>query len=251
MVLLFRKGLADLIEMVYKPTGDAESSPLGGFVIEHTEPRIDLKGIVRAGYDACAVTYAAARATDDADQLRPLLDVLPKGSAVLDLGCGAGLPIARALSERYCVTGVDISQAMVRLAAANVPEARFLRGDVLDVALEEASFDAAVAIFMLFHVPCEEHGRLFERVWSWLRPGGHFLVTLTQAGNPARVRHDFFGTDMYWSSPAFEESIELLTKVGFEIVRDCIIGHRYGRTIVERDERNPMTLVRKPLSANG
>lgn len=218
---------------------------------KHIGPSTDPKEIVRAGYDGVANVYATARAADDADQLRPLLDVLPEGSAVLDLGCGAGMPIARALSDRYCVTGVDISQAMIRLARANVPEAHFIHGDVLDTALDEGSFDAAVAIFMLFHVPCEEHGCLFERVWSWLRPGGTFLCTLTQHGDPARVRHDFFGTDMYWSTLAFEESIELLTKVGFEIVRDCIIGHGYGRTIVERDERNPMTLVRKPLSANG
>jgi len=215
-------------------------------VIEHTGLTIGPKRIVRAGYDACADAYAAARAEDDADQLRPLLDVLPKGSSVLDLGCGAGVPIARALSECYCVTGVDISQAMIRLARANVPEAHFIHGDVLDIALDEGSFDAAVAIFMLFHVPCEEHGRLFERVWSWLRLGGHFLVTLTQNGNAARIKHDFFGTDMYWSSLAFERSIELLTEVGFEIVRERIIGHGYGPTFVERDERNPMTLVRKP-----
>jgi len=214
-------------------------------------PNVDPKQIVHAGYDACADAYAAARAEDDADQLRPLLNVLPKGSSVLDLGCGAGAPIARALSKRYGVTGVDISQAMIRLARANVPEARFFHGDVTEIALDEGSFDATVAIFMLFHVPCGEHGRLFERVWSWLRPGGHFLVTLTQDGDPARVRHDFFGTDMYWSSLAFDESIELLEKAGFEIVHERIIGHGYGQTFVERDERNPMTLVQKPLSASG
>ena len=209
-------------------------------------PRIDPKEIVRAGYDACADAYAAARATDDADQLRPLLAVLPEGSSILDLGCGAGAPIARALSEHHHVTGVDISQAMIRLARSNIPEARFLQGDVLEVPLDESSFDAAVAIFMLFHVPCEEHGRLFERVWSWLRPGGTFLVTLTQDGSPARVRHDFFGTDMYWSSLASDESIELLEKAGFEIVHERIVGHGYGQTYVERDERNPLSLVRKP-----
>ena len=213
---------------------------------ERINPDIDPKRIVRDGYNACAGAYAPVRAADDADQITHLIDVLPEGSSVVDLGCGAGVPITRALSERYRVTAVDISEAMIRRAKSNVPGARFIHGDVVAMALADVAFDAAVAIFMLFHLPREEHGRLFERVWSWLRPGGHFLVTLTQAGNPARVRHDFLGTDMYWSSLAFERSIELLTEVGFEIVRERIIGHGYGPTFVERDERNPMTLVRKP-----
>ena len=35
---------------------------------------------------------------------------LDDGVSVLDLGCGAGVPIARSLSRRYRVTGVDVSR---------------------------------------------------------------------------------------------------------------------------------------------
>ena len=201
---------------------------------------------MRASYDACAEAYAAVRAADDADQIAPLLDVLPDGSSVLDLGCGAGIPIARALAKRHCVTGVDTSRAMLRLAEANVPEAQFIHGDVLDVNLEANSFDAAAAVFVVFHVPREEHGRLFECVWSWLRPGGYFLVSLAQDDEAPRIKHDFFGTDMYWNRMRFAESTELLERLGFAVVRERIVMHGYGRMVVERDERNPLTLVRKP-----
>jgi hypothetical protein len=103
-----------------------------------------------------------------------------------------------------------------------------------------------VAIFVLFHLPREEHGRVFECVWSWLRPGGYFLVTLTEHAESPYIEHDFFGTDMYWSNLGFAEYKDLLKGTGFEIVRERIVGHGYGRTFVERDERHPMVLVRKP-----
>ncbi|MBN1461021.1 MAG: class I SAM-dependent methyltransferase [Armatimonadetes bacterium] len=213
---------------------------------EANDPSVDYRELVRAGYDSCADSYAAARCGDDSDQVAPLLEVLPDGSSVLDLGCGAGVPIARRLSERHSVTGVDTSEAMLRLARANVPDVRFIHGDIIDVELTESSFDAAVAIFVLFHLPREEHGYVFERVWSWLRPGGCFLVTLTEHAEAPYIEHDFFGTDMYWSNWALADYRSLLVGLGFEIVHERIVGHGYGRTSVERDERHPMLLVRKP-----
>jgi SAM-dependent methyltransferase len=215
-------------------------------LIEAKDPTVDYKELVRAGYDSCAESYAAARREDDSEQIACLLEVLPEGSSVLDLGCGAGIPIARKLSERHRVTGVDTSRAMLRLARANIPDARFIHSDILDVDLGDSSFDAVVAIFVLFHLPRQEHGRVFERVWSWLRPGGHFLVTLTEHAESPYIEHDFFGTDMYWSNLGLAEYKDLLTGLGFEIVQERIVGHGYGRTFVERDECHPMVLVRKP-----
>jgi 2-polyprenyl-3-methyl-5-hydroxy-6-metoxy-1,4-benzoquinol methylase len=45
---------------------------------------------------------------------------------VLDVGCGAGVPVARALTRRFSVTGIDISGRMVDRARMNVPEGTFI-----------------------------------------------------------------------------------------------------------------------------
>ena len=110
------------------------------------EPKVDYKELVRQGYDFCAGEYAANRRQDDSDLLAPLLGRLPDGSAVLDLGCGAGIPIAYALAKRYVVTGVDISIEMLRLARDTVPGGRFFCADISRVEFAESSFDAVVAI---------------------------------------------------------------------------------------------------------
>jgi SAM-dependent methyltransferase len=145
------------------------------------------------------------------------------------------------------VTGIDASERMLSLARRAVPEARFVRGDILDVEFETGSFDAAIAIFVLFHLPREEHGRVFERVWSWLRPGGYFLVTLSEHAEAPYTEDDFFGARMYWSNLGYEEYRNLLLSLGFEIISERLIGHGYGRMAQVRDERHPMVLARKPV----
>ena len=69
--------------------------------------------IVARGYDRIAERYAAwTGETWQGDRARIgglLFERLPPGAAVLDLGCGTGVPVARALAKRFAVTGVDIS----------------------------------------------------------------------------------------------------------------------------------------------
>jgi cyclopropane fatty-acyl-phospholipid synthase-like methyltransferase len=65
---------------------------------------------------------------------------------VLELGCGAGIPVTRALAERYRVTAVDVSARQLQLACGNVPDATFLRADMSTVVFAPESFDGVIAI---------------------------------------------------------------------------------------------------------
>jgi 2-polyprenyl-3-methyl-5-hydroxy-6-metoxy-1,4-benzoquinol methylase len=79
------------------------------------------KDIVRTGYDKISHTYRG----DDIDRSDPnivayvqwvneLIAIVPAGGAVLDLGCGNGVPVAQLLAEAgFAVTGVDISPVQI------------------------------------------------------------------------------------------------------------------------------------------
>jgi hypothetical protein len=58
------------------------------------DPRIDYRKLVRDGYDSCAPVFAAARSAEQQPGLELLLPRFAPGSRVLDLGCGAGVPVA-------------------------------------------------------------------------------------------------------------------------------------------------------------
>ncbi len=106
----------------------------------------------------------------------------------LDAGCGTGvflLPLARRLATNEgTVVGLDLSegtlsQARARAAAEHLPVECIL-GDVEALPFAGASFDLALANYMLYHVPNLDQaiGEL-RRV---LRPGGALLAATNGEG---------------------------------------------------------------------
>ncbi|MDH7488260.1 MAG: class I SAM-dependent methyltransferase [Anaerolineae bacterium] len=112
-----------------------------------TGQAFDKGDIVRAGYNAIAAQYMANR-RDDSDDVRLLAELgqrLPLGAKVLDAGCGAGVPVTRALAQWFEVTGVDFSEAQIALARQNVPQARFVCADITQLDFPDGTFDAIVS----------------------------------------------------------------------------------------------------------
>jgi ubiquinone/menaquinone biosynthesis C-methylase UbiE len=75
------------------------------------------------------------------------------GKRILDIGCGAGV-LAGSLSERgACVTGVDPNPEAVAAARRAVPAATFHQARAEALSLADDSFDGAVFLNSLHHVP--------------------------------------------------------------------------------------------------
>ena len=113
---------------------------------------------------------------------------LREGTRVLDLACGHGRHSVE-LARRGCaVTGVDLSEASLELAAARAAEAgvevRFERADMRRIGFE-AEFDAVINMFTAFGYFEDADNRLvLERIAAALVPGGGFLM---EFGNPVSV----------------------------------------------------------------
>ena len=208
------------------------------------DPAVDYRSLVRRGYDTCAQAYDSSRRTEPGTELEALSSRLRDGDSVLDIGCGAGVPIARSLARRWHVTGVDLSPEMVLRARRNVPGARFVCDDVMSVALPPASFDAVVAFYTVFHLPRELHAELFHRVHGWLRPRGLFLCTLSAYSEDGYTEDDFFGVTMYWSNYGIHEYREILAAIGFSLLQVATTGHGYEEG-TQPPELHPLVLARK------
>jgi cyclopropane fatty-acyl-phospholipid synthase-like methyltransferase len=183
--------------------------------------------IVARGYDQIAEAYLAWSQADDSSArekyLAYLLDVLPEGADVLELGCGAGLPVTKALAEHMEVTAVDISSRQLELARMNAPAASFIRENMAELDFPDGAFDAIVAVHSVTHVPRERHEDLFRRIHNWLRPGGIFVASLGFDDEPGDIDEDWLGAPMFFSHYDSTESRRLLRGVGLELVSDEIV----------------------------
>jgi SAM-dependent methyltransferase len=197
--------------------------------------RDERRNIVRTGYDRAAGDYLARRPSDGGDiaLLDRLLAELDASSAVLDAGCGAGVPVTeRLMTAGHRVTGVDLSSSQVALARRLVGGASVVQGDLAALPFAPATFDAVVSYYAVIHVPRDEHGRVFDEFRRVLRPGGRALLCLGHSDNPDD--HDpgsWMGVPMYWSHYDADTSLALLYDRGLHVAwwRDVRDPMDHGR----------------------
>jgi SAM-dependent methyltransferase len=99
-----------------------------------------------------------------------------KDMDALDLCCGHGNVAAALVKAGAQVTGLDFSRAMLNMARATVPGARFVEGDAMDLPFGDASFDAVTIGFGMPHVP--DPPSLLTEARRVLRPGGRIAFSV-------------------------------------------------------------------------
>jgi 2-polyprenyl-3-methyl-5-hydroxy-6-metoxy-1,4-benzoquinol methylase len=179
----------------------------------------DAKSVVAAGYDIVAEAYLARHGRSQVRDrwIDELIARLPVQARVLDLGCGAGVPVARRLAERgFHVLGIDISIRQIGLARINVPAAEFVRADMTAIEFAAASFDAVAAFYSFTHVPRVEHALLLQRTANWLKPGG-LLVASLGSGDCADWRGNWLGVEMFFSHYDANTNERLVCDSGLKI----------------------------------
>jgi SAM-dependent methyltransferase len=182
----------------------------------------DAVDLVERGYDRVAESYLATKGADATTiaALEGLGRRLPSGAAVLDLGCGAGVPATRWLSERFAVTGVDVSARQLELARRHVPTAALVKADMVAVGFAPGSFDAVVALHSIIHVPRVEHAGLLRKTNAWLKPEGLLLAALSLTDYEGEDEDwEGWGAPMRWSHYDRETNERMLGEADFEILR--------------------------------
>jgi len=143
----------------------------------------DLRAIaacIRDIYERNAARFDAERTKIliERSWLERFCELALDGGRILDVGCGAGDPIAGYLIDRgYRLTGIDFAAPMLGLARARHPSARWLWGDMRELALGE-TFDGIIAWHSFFHLTPEEQVQTLDKFAAHLRPNGVLMVTV-------------------------------------------------------------------------
>jgi len=183
------------------------------------------KRTVKDGYNAIANLYLESRTqkTMKIQLLDEFIRKLPAKARVLDAGCGAGLPVAKILSEYFDVTGVDFSEKQIELAKKNVPNATFICQDMTKLDLPAQSFDGICSFYAIIHIPREEHHALIENFYRMLKPAGVTLLCLGAEDLLDDIEEDFHGQRMYWSHFDAATYESMLKEVGFETLLSKVL----------------------------
>lgn len=184
-------------------------------------PKMSRK-IVKEGYNQAAATYLKNRDKFKSDRyLQELVGKLEKGDKVLDVGCGAGRPVAKYLADQgFKVKGVDFAEEQIKQAREQVPEGEFEVKDMVEMEKGEYQVEAVVSFYSLFHVERERHGQILKIFNSFLPVGGWLLTTL--GTSEWEGEEEFMGVRMWWSHWGAEKNRELIKEAGFKIEKEWL-----------------------------
>lgn len=132
------------------------------------------------GYEAVSEDFMSRRTRSPVGlaTVREWAKALASGGAVLDLGCGHGVPISQALvDEGFTVYGVDASATMIAAFRARFPDALAECSAVEDSGFFGRQFDGVIAWGLVFLLVPDAQAKLIHQVAAAMKPGGKFLFT--------------------------------------------------------------------------
>ena len=145
------------------------------------------------------------------------------GSQLLEIGCGTG-HWSRYFSDKgFEVTGIDISEQMVRIAGTkDIPNCRFHVADGQSLPFFNNSFDAAAAITTLEFA--ENPQKLISEMARCIKPGGRLLFGVLNSLSSYNLKRKKKAKSVYASARLFSPD-QLKSLLGsFGTVKILIAG---------------------------
>ncbi len=196
---------------------------------------------------------------------------------VLDVACGTGV-LARAAAEQVgsdgWVTGVDINDAMLAVAAQRAPHIEWHKAPAETLPFEAATFDRVVSQFGLMFF--EDRVAAVREMLRVLRPGGRLVVAVWSSidespgyADMARLLARLFGADVaraletpfclgdpeqlrdiFLRAGAVDPSVETLPGTcRFPSLETWVHTDIKGWTLAERVDGEQLDLLRREASA--
>jgi SAM-dependent methyltransferase len=114
-----------------------------------------------------------------------VLSRLPKPPCrILDVGCGTGVFLEKAIASGFDAVGLDASAEMVSIAAQRVSAERVHLRRMQEIS-EGAGYDAIISLSWSFNYVSsfDESREVLSRFFDALRPEGHLILQIAHAAN--------------------------------------------------------------------
>jgi len=181
---------------------------------------------LQASYDRVAENYAAEyfgeleRKPFDREMLDQFSETVSARGLVCEIGCGPG-QIAHYLQARGVeMCGIDLSPEMVKSARRLNPNISFEQGNMLQLAVPDASLAGIISFYAVIHLQREDVTCALKQMYRALQADGRLLVSF-HGGQGEIHRDEWYDKQVSIGVTLFEndEMSSYLEAAGFEIER--------------------------------
>lgn len=164
---------------------------------------------------------------------------LPPGARVLDVATGTGGQARAFAHQAREVVGVDLSEAMLRVARRtnSAPNVHFRQADAARLPFADGSFDAACISFALHEMPAGVRDRVLNEMVRVIRPEAPILVVDYRLPSHPMVRWLVFHLERAYEGEPYAhfmatDLVALLESAGIEVVEQQPALRGLGRIVM-------------------
>lgn len=209
----------------------------------------NMKDRLKASYDAMAPQYnewTQKHSNFRLAYLEKLFEAVPtlnqseKSFSVVELGCGAGIPILDTILSRSpnaSVIGNDLSSTQIEIAKKNLAQfgdrANLIEGDMTKLSFPDESQDAVIGLYSIIHLPQAEQIAILRNINKWLKPGGCLLANFSGEASSGVTNEKWLDEKgwMFWSGLGPEQTVAELREAGFEVLHQAVEGDEEERLL--------------------
>ena len=181
--------------------------------------------------------------------LDKFLALVPGCGSILDLGCGAGLPISGYLIRQgRAVTGIDSSPQLIELCRRRFPHQQWIVADMRTLNLDHR-YDGILAWNSFFHLSPDDQTSMFSIFARHAAPNAPLMFTCGPAHG--EVCGEFVGEPLYHASLDPAEYAAWLDKTGFEAVEHVADDPACGRHSIWLARATSPQNLHAPTSSSG
>lgn len=164
---------------------------------------------------------------------------LPPGARILDVATGTGGQARAFAAQAQEVVGVDLSEAMFRVARRTnrAPNVHFRQADASRLPFADASFDAACISFALHEMPAGVRDRVLAEMVRVTKPGAPILVVDYRLPSNPLVRWLVFHLERAYEGEHYghfmaADLVALLEAAGIGVVEQQPVLRGLGRIVI-------------------
>ncbi|MBU0758221.1 MAG: class I SAM-dependent methyltransferase [Nanoarchaeota archaeon] len=160
---------------------------------------------------------------------------IPKKGAILDLGCGPGIPVTKELLDRgFKVTAIDFSEEMIKAAKKNIPQATLRKISMTEIDYAN-EFDGVIASYTMLCLDPDNFDMTAKKISIALKKCGFFFIALNEPKKMYNEEdyHTKIDGQTIYSRPYSEKEItDVFSKYSMKVIqvkREIYNSDMYGK----------------------
>ena len=176
-------------------------------------------------YNKLGQKYSNAVANASPKAMTSFIKRLKKNSRILDVGCAGGRDMKIFNEKGFTAVGIDVSNALLKIAKKEAPKGKFFKMDVLELKFPKNYFDGVWADAVLIHLTKKDLPKALKNIYETLSDRGIFYASFKYGQGEKLVKEKPFTNDARFYSYYKKQELEhLLKKSGFKIIKSTFLA---------------------------